>query len=126
MASEIKTNTISNAAGTGPANLTGQEASKATCQWDQAASHAIQNSSNISSVTDTSAGNATLALTSSMSDSLFVVAGSNGNSTSDPSDGSMAISTASTSSILTECFAATGHTLVDRTFNSFLAQGDLA
>lgn len=52
--SEIRANTISDAAGTGPATLTGQSAAKAWVQCDT--SGAIVGSYNIASFTDVSVG----------------------------------------------------------------------
>lgn len=64
--SEIRANTISDAAGTGPVTLTKQSAAKAYCYFNQL-SVVVNQSFNISSVTDTSAGDATHNLSSSMS-----------------------------------------------------------
>ena len=58
--SEIRANTISNAAGTGPATLTGQSAAKAWCANSQTA---IADSFNCTSITDNAAGTLTVSYT---------------------------------------------------------------
>ena len=61
--SEIRATTISDAAGTGPITLTGQSAAKA---WIDHSSAAVVNDSlNVSSLTDNSTGNHTVNLTNS-------------------------------------------------------------
>lgn len=56
--SEIKANTISNLAGTGPAALTGQEAAKAWLNYNQV-TPVVNNSFNTTSVTDNGVGDFT-------------------------------------------------------------------
>ena len=73
--SEIRATTISDLAGTGPATLTGQSAAKAWVRYDQV-SVAIQSSFNVSSVTDASAGNWDVNLTTSMSNGDYTMASS--------------------------------------------------
>ena len=124
--SDIRANTISDAAGTGPINLHKQSAAKAYGNWSQSPNHVIQSSFNFSSVTDTGAGNATLTLISSMNGAVFTVVGTNGNSTIDPSDGTLAASPASSSTFLTEVYSSTAHALLDRVFNMAVVNGDLA
>lgn len=53
--SEIRVNTLSDAAGTGPAALTAQAAAKARYEYNQA-TPAIGESQNVSSITDNAAG----------------------------------------------------------------------
>ena len=55
--SEIRATTISNAAGTGPATLTGQSAAKAWVNFNATTTLTIRNSLNTSSVTDNGVGN---------------------------------------------------------------------
>ena len=64
--SEIRANTISDAAGTGPITLTGQSAAKTFVQYDQSIT-TIGSSLNISSVNDNSTGNYTINFSSSYS-----------------------------------------------------------
>ena len=54
--SEIRATTISNAAGTGPVTLTGQSAAKAWVNFNGTGTAAIQQSMNISSLTDLGTG----------------------------------------------------------------------
>jgi hypothetical protein len=61
--SEIRANTISDAAGTGPVTLTGQSAAKASYNYNQV-SNTVAGSFNISSITDVSAGQHDPAFTS--------------------------------------------------------------
>ena len=63
--SEIRANTISDAAGTGPVTLTGQSAAKAWSSINQI-SFAVRDSFNISSATDENVGRTGLNLTSAM------------------------------------------------------------
>jgi len=69
--SEIRATTISDAAGTGPITLTGQNAAKAYL-W-HTFSTTIQNSFNISSVGDLGAGIASTSLTSAMDTSYPII-----------------------------------------------------
>jgi hypothetical protein len=54
--SEIRATTISDAAGTGPITLTGQSAAKAWVNFNQAGTDTINNSFNVSSLTDSGTG----------------------------------------------------------------------
>lgn len=54
--SEIRAATISNAAGTGPTDLTGQWASKSWINWNGTGTVAIQQSNNVASLTDGGTG----------------------------------------------------------------------
>ena len=62
--SEIRANTISDAAGTGPATLTKQSAAKAWANWNGTGTVAIRDSFNVSSLTDRAAGAQSANLTS--------------------------------------------------------------
>lgn len=73
--STLRANTISNAAGTGPAALTSQWAFKATLTYDQAVPE-IDESNNISSVTDSSTGVFIPNFTNNMSSAVHGLAGS--------------------------------------------------
>jgi hypothetical protein len=75
--SEIRTDTISAANGTDPVTLTKQSAAKA---WLCHNAGTVRDSFNHSSITDNGTGNFTITITSSMSNSDYVVAGTNGNS----------------------------------------------
>ena len=67
--SEIRANTISDAAGTGPATLTKQSAAKMWCQASNAP--AINDSFNVTSLTDVGTGKLTYNLTSNMSSASY-------------------------------------------------------
>ena len=67
--SEIRANTISDAAGTGPVTLTKQSAAKVWVNWTDAG--VVNDSLNISSVTDNSAGNFTLNFSSNFSATTY-------------------------------------------------------
>ena len=77
--SEIRATTISDAAGTGPISLTGQSAAKAHFGFNQAASTVFgmatdtlsSQSLNVTSLTDNGLGDATVALTSAMANTVF-------------------------------------------------------
>ena len=71
--SEIRANTVSNAAGTGPATLTGQSAAKAWVRVNTSA--AIVDSFNTASITDVGTGNNTANFTSNMANANFSAAG---------------------------------------------------
>ena len=80
--SEIRATTISNAAGTGPATLTGQSAAKAWVYFNQL-NVIVSQSFNISSVTDSATGDARHNLSNAMSATLFPVNANNGFSSSE-------------------------------------------
>lgn len=71
--SEIRAGLISDAAGTGPINLTKQWASKALLNYDQTVP-TILHDQNVTSVTDVSAGLFNLNFTNSFATSNYVVA----------------------------------------------------
>ena len=66
--SELRANTISDAAGTGPATLTGQSAAKAWVNFNGTGTVAIRDGENISSLSDNGTGNYTINFTTAMSD----------------------------------------------------------
>ena len=67
--SEIRANTISDAAGTGPVTLTKQSAAKMWCQASNAP--AINDSFNVTSLTDVGTGKLVYNLTSSMANAVY-------------------------------------------------------
>ena len=69
--SEIRANTVSNAAGTGPVTLTGQSAAKAWMNFNGNTGGGIRSSFNGSSFTDNGTGNYTVNLTNAMSNSRY-------------------------------------------------------
>lgn len=68
--SEIRANTVSNAAGTGPVTLTGQYAAKAWAFFNGVTA-SIDQSGNISSLTDNGVGDYTLTMTNALTDATF-------------------------------------------------------
>jgi len=73
--SEIRANTISDAAGTGPATLTGQSAAKAWLNFSMSGTATVRNSVNVSSITDAGVGLPTVNFTNAMAYSNYSVSG---------------------------------------------------
>ena len=69
--SEIRANTVSNAAGTGPVTLTGQYAAKVWVNWNGTGTVAVRDSANVSSITDNGTGTYTVNFTSALADANF-------------------------------------------------------
>lgn len=77
--SELRANTISDAAGTGPVTLTGQSAAKAHVGFNAATNTVYPSSLNASSLTDNGVGNHNVNFTNNMTTvSYTIVVGSNG------------------------------------------------
>ena len=69
--SEIRANTVSNAAGTGPVTLTGQYAAKVWVNFNGTGTVAIRESGNVSSISDDGTGVYTVNFTASVTDANF-------------------------------------------------------
>ena len=69
--SELRANTISDAAGTGPVTLTGQSAAKAWVNFNGTGTVAVRESFNVGSITDNGTGDYTANFSSSLSISDF-------------------------------------------------------
>ncbi len=69
--SEIRANTVSDAAGTGPVTLTGQYAAKAWVNFNGTGTVAIGASGNVSSITDNGTGLYTVNFTAALADTSF-------------------------------------------------------
>ena len=69
--SEIRANTVSDLAGTGPVTLTGQYAAKAWVNFNGTGTVAIRESGNVSSITDNSTGEYDVNFSSSMPDANY-------------------------------------------------------
>ena len=69
--SELRTNTLSNAAGNGPAALTGQSAAKVWILYDINGTATIGGSFNVASLTDNGVGDASVNFTSNMADANY-------------------------------------------------------
>ena len=74
--SEIRANTVSNAAGTGPATLTGQYAAKTWIQLNGIGTIAINDSENVSSITDVTTGTYGINYTNAFVNGYYSVSGS--------------------------------------------------
>ena len=121
MTSVLNVDTIAAKDGTSPATLTKQSAAK---MWANANnSHVIQNSFNVSSLTDGGTGNYTWAMNNSMSDADYCYLGICGNTTND--DGFWAGGTPTTSSYFVRCRTYNGN-LNDVGEACTAVQGDLA
>ena len=70
--SELRTNTLSNAAGTGPAVLTGQSAAKAWANLDGTGTIVLRDDFNVASVTDNGIGDYTFNYSKNMTSSSYV------------------------------------------------------
>ena len=71
--SEIRANTISDAAGTGPVTLTGQYAAKAWVNFNGTGTVAIRESGNVSSITDNTTGDYAVNFTTAMPDASYSI-----------------------------------------------------
>ena len=69
--SEIRANTVSDAAGTGPATLTGQSAAKAWVNFNGSGTIAARDSFNVSSLTDNDMGYYTVSSTNAFNNSNY-------------------------------------------------------
>lgn len=78
--SEVRTNALSDAAGTGPTTLTRQVAAKVWAQFDHT-TPALDDDFNVSSFTDIAAGDFIINFTNNMSSATYPVTGSNIGST---------------------------------------------
>ena len=76
--SEIRANTVSDAAGTGPATLTGQYAAKAWVNFNGTGTVAIRESGNVSSITDNGTGIYGLNFSTTLQDADYAVSGTAG------------------------------------------------
>lgn len=124
--SEIRANTVSNAAGTGPVTLTGQSAAKAWANYNQVL-NIVNDSFNVSSVSDDSVGIFTVSFSSSMANSDYsalITCGSLSGGANARTNGTFRSLTSSSSSLRSyEVFA--GDDDVD-TLNGVSFSGDLA
>ena len=75
--SEIRANTVSDAAGTGPATLTGQYAAKAWVNFNGTGTVAIRDSENVSSITDNGTGDYTVNFSNAFANSNYAPVASN-------------------------------------------------
>ena len=124
--SEIRADTISDAAGTGPIALTKQSAAKAWANWNGTGTMAIRDSYNVSGVTDQGTGNATISLSSAMSSSTnYALLAMSGNGGTNPGDASSSSNPYTSSSGWHETVDWSGGN-VDRGYCILVFHGDLA
>jgi hypothetical protein len=71
--SEIRANTVSDAAGTGPATLTGQAAAKAWVNFNGTGTVAVRDSENVASITDNGTGDYTVNFSSNMGNTNYAI-----------------------------------------------------
>ncbi len=120
--SDIRANTISNAAGTGPIDLHKQSAAKAWVKFSSSSGSgvAVKSSFNISSITDLGVGSFVPTLSSAMSDALFPTFGGIAGNTS-----ALTLSNSVSSTTISFQTYANG-TLIDAPVVSVAANGELA
>ena len=123
--SDIRANTISNAAGTGPITLTGQYAAKAWVNFNGTGTVAIRQSGNVSSLTDHGTGDYTVNFSNAFADANYASLFSCGDSSTNPSLFSSSCVNVNASSVRTESSVTSGGN-VDIPNNYGVSQGDLA
>ncbi len=121
MTSVLNVDTIADKAGTGPVALTKQSAAKAWVQYNT--SHVVQDSQNVSSVTDVGTGQGTINVSNSLSNSGYSVNYSSG--ITGPAVNGLRISAMATSSYSTQQVNNSG-SYTDSDFCCTTAHGDLA
>lgn len=123
--SELRVTTVSDAAGTGPATLTGQSAAKAWVNFNGTGTIAARDSFNVSSLTDNGTGNYAYNLTSAM-DAANYMCGSNGTTTNVDSDQRCAASIPSSASAVLISLKTLGNFSIDVANMHGSIHGDLA
>ena len=124
--SDIRVDTISAANGTDPVTLTKQSAAKILCNFTMVSTTAIRESLNVSSITDSALGQASLSFTSSMSEPSFLgIYVTNAYGTSGAFDSRISGGLTNRNASSTSAMAySTAYT--DSFYNDFAAFGDLA
>ena len=121
--SEIRANTISDAAGTGPITLTGQSAAKAWGQFNGTGTVAISDSLNFASITDGGTGVYTLNFSSNMANASYAANGSTGENSV---NGFIRVGGTAASNIFVNSKSSTTGGLYDDSKIYIVAHGDLA
>lgn len=127
--SEIRADTISAANGTDPATLTGQSAAKAWAHYDNNGAFEVRDTLNVSSITDTASGRATLIFTNSMANTNYSSPASGGDAGASATFYGLNPETQAVGSTELRGRAQGGSTttgLSDLTFNFVAIHGDLA
>jgi hypothetical protein len=125
--SEIRANTISDAAGTGPIALHKQSAAKAWVNFNGSGTIAVRDSVNVASLTDNSTGQYAINFTNATATADYsAVCGASAGGPSN-SDTFVNAITFAVGSCTIQCVAAgTGNSYVDRSLISSAIHGDLA
>jgi len=123
--SDIRVDTISAANGTDPVTLTKQSAAKAWVSFDNASTATIEESLNVSSITDMSAGETQVNLTNNMSSATYCITACAGRTTSGGSPAAQWIYEPTASKWQHETMA-NGGSYMDADNNYSAALGDLA
>jgi hypothetical protein len=123
--SEIRANTVSNAAGTGPVTLTGQSASKAWVDGNGTGTVSIDASFNISTMTDNGTGQYTFSFTNAFSSTAYCPQATGRGDATGEGSWNTSTRTPAATSCATSCYN-TGGSFQDQTALSWSALGDLA
>jgi hypothetical protein len=123
--SEIRANTVSNAAGTGPATLTGQSAAKSFCYFNGNGTLAVYTTFNTSSVTDDGVGLYSVNITNSMSDVYYSKIATGGRDSTANQDRWLGLYDATVSSYKVQAQFASGGNQADSQVSAVI-HGDLA
>ena len=119
--SEIRATTISNAAGTGPATLTGQSAAKAWVTFNGTGTVAILDGFNSASIIDAGTGAYNVNISSAMSDANYALTEGSRSYQTYTNRGGL-----NTASLLAVGCANASGTPADVAYVALLASGDLA
>jgi hypothetical protein len=130
--SEIRATTISDAAGTGPIDLTGQSAAKAWVNFNGTGTVAIRDSLNVSSLTDVGVGLYTINLANSFSSASIEVSGGAGSTAVNAGyeiifyAANLTPTSPSSSQIPVKGLTSTGSSISDLPYFTMSTHGDLA
>lgn len=122
--SEIRANTISDAAGTGPVTLTKQSAAKAWVNFNGTGTIVARDSFNLSSLTDNGTGYYKITFTSAFAAAEYSISGSARYNAGINNEGSATIDTQQAG--LVDMLSVAAGTLFDTTVFCTTAHGDLA
>ena len=123
--SELRANTISDAAGTGPVTLTKQSAAKAWVNFDGTGTIAERDSFNVTSLTDNGTGDYTITFTTAMANTTYALSGATGDNGVDAGFRSYGSFPPTASAVRVASTAHTG-TLTDSSAVTMIVHGDLA
>ena len=123
--SEIRANTVSNAAGTGPVTLTGQSAAKSFCYFNGNGTLAVYTTFNTSSVTDNGTGLYTVSMTNAMSNVYYSKVATGGRDSTANQDRWLGLYDATTSSFKVQAQFAAAANQADSQVSTCIL-GDLA